>query len=159
MEILFGIIVLCVWLTIILEILVIGFIVVLYLSFYLLGIIYLIVSKLFSVDFKKIFSFVKKFFNIDFTSKLYKANDYLKKMNKKLEIRLKKLDRQMILRAKNTKIYLISGIIMSIIALFSFIIFIMSVYYNDYLVSFLFLGLIAEFFGIYYLKVHKRFHK
>ena len=89
MEILFGIIVLCVWLTIILEILVIGFIVVLYLSFYLLGIIYLIVSKLFSVDFKKIFSFVKKFFNIDFTSKLYKANDYLEKANKKLEIRLK----------------------------------------------------------------------
>jgi len=144
MEILFGIIVLLVWLTIILEILIMGFVFVWYLLFYLLGIIYLIFSKFFSVDIK---------------SKLNKIDDYLKKANKKLEVNLKKLDRQMILRAKKTKIYLINGIVMNMISLFLFIIFLVSVYCNDYLFSFLFLGLINSFFGIYYLKIHKRFHK
>jgi len=81
------------------------------------------------------------------------------KYESKIKIYEIKSMRKMIKRVKSTKIYFYNGIIMIVIFFVFEFLFLLSVMFNDYLWSFWIFGFVCLFFGIYYLKIHRRFHE
>ena len=65
----------------------------------------------------------------------------------------------MIKRAKNTKIYFYSGLVMVIISFVFEFLFFLGVMYKEYLWSFFVFGILCLFLGVCYLKVHRRFYE
>ena len=139
MEIIFGIIGFFVWLGIL------G---------YLLGLILGLVINMTSLVLKILFIVIEKLFKILNISKI----DF-----SELEIKLKSYEvksyKIMIKRAKTTKVYFISGVIMILLSLIFCFLWILGAVHNEYIWFFLIFGAVCMFFGVSYLKIHRRFNE
>lgn len=139
MEIILGIISLFFWLGVFLYMLLLAGGIVFYILYVIVAVIFIILEKLFKIvnlQEAKFLSFERKIKEYEIKS--------LKKMIK---------------RARNSKIYFYSGIIMVLISSVFEILFLISVAYNEYIWIFFIFGFICLFFGLYYLKVHRRFYE
>jgi len=139
MEIILGILAFFVWIGIILYILILAGSIFVYILYIVFGVIFIILEKL-------------------FTSFHLSQNDFSKN-EKKIKIYEIKSIRNMIKRAKNTKIYFYSGVGMVVISFIFEFLFFLGVMHNEYLWSFWIFGLVCLFFGVYYLKIHRRFYE
>jgi len=138
-EIILGIISLFFWLGVLLYMLLLAGGMVFYILYVIVGVIFVVLEKMFKKN---------NLQEVKFSSLERKIKEY--------EIKSLK---EMIKRARNSKIYFYSGIIMvSISSVFEFL-FLISVINNENLWSFCVFGMICLFFGIYYLKVHRRFYE
>jgi len=139
MEIIFGLIVLMVWFGMALYILILAGGIIAYVLYVFFGICFVVLEKLFK-NFR--------LSQIDFS-----------KYEKKIKIYEIKSIRNMRKRAKNSKIYFYSGIIMIVISFIFEFLFLLGVMHNEYLWSFFVFGVVCLFFGVYYLKVYRRFYE
>jgi len=138
-EIVFGLISLMVWLGIALYVLILVGGIVAYVLYVIFGICFVVLEKLF------------KSFHLPQT-------DFLK-YEQKIKINEIKSIKSMIKRAKNTKIYLYSGIVMIVISVIFELLFLLGIMYKEYLYNFFIFGIVCLFFGVYYLKIHRRFYE
>jgi hypothetical protein len=139
MEIIFGILAFFVWLGVFLYMLILAGGIFFYVLYIVFGVIFIILEKL-------------------FTSFHLSQNDF-SKYEKKIKIYEIKSIRNMIKKAKSSKIYLYSGIIMIVIFLIFEFLFFIGVMHSEYLWSFWIFGLVCLFFGVYYLKIYRRFYE
>jgi sterol desaturase/sphingolipid hydroxylase (fatty acid hydroxylase superfamily) len=139
MEIIFGIFAFFIWLGVLLYMLILAGGVIFYILYVVFTVIFLILETLF-----KKFHLPQKDFS---------------RYEKKIKIYEMQSIRKMIKRAKSSKIYFYSGMIMIVISFIFEFLFFLGVLHNEYLWSFWIFGLVCLFFGVYYLKIHRRFHE
>jgi len=139
MEIIFGVFAFFFWFGAVIYVLLLAGWIFVYILYFLFGVIFIILQSLFK--------------------QLHLPEPDFSRLERKIKIYEVISLRKMIKRVKNSKIYFYGGIIMIVISFIFEFLFLLGVMHNEYLWSFWIFGLVCLFFGVYYLKIHRRFHE